>query len=472
LKTKPTINHTFGTGKGVGTVGITMMHGENNVEMNVRARRLRVQGDIIPKMRPLGANRTTLVAALDIGSSKTTCLIARLKPRPAMEALARRTHAIEIMSIGHATSYGMKAGTTSDIAQTEDTVRKALDSADCRGLEIRSAVLSVSGGRIRTQTYSGSVDMVGMVSDEDIARVHAASRPNSVGTGRATLHCFPNSYSVGAVQGIRDPRKMAARRLGVKLHAVSIDWRVARNLIMALESCHVNVETMVASPYAAALSVLTDDDMDLGVAVIDLGAETTTMAVFLGGIPLHADGFALGGHHITMDLARGINAQIADAERIKVWHGLTPSDDTTSVRELGEDGSSLSKVVVRSAIIRIIKPRVEEILEMIRDRLAASPFGELPRGHVVLTGGASQLRGLPELAARILRCPVKIGRPLGIAGLTNEIKGPAFAVATGLLVYPQAAHLECFARERRHSLGSGQSGYFAQVAEWLRDGFW
>jgi cell division protein FtsA len=472
LITKATVIHSLGIGRRpVGAAGIAMTHGENNVVMNGRAARLRVQRDIIPKMRPLDANRTTLVAALDIGTSKTTCLIAQLTPWPASEALPRRTHAIKIMSIGCVTSRGMKAGAVSDFKQIEQAVRKAIDPADRRGLEIQSALLSVSGGRIRSKTYSGSVDTAGIVSDEDITRVHAAARPNSVGASRAMLHCFPNSYSVGATQGIRDPRKMLARRLGVELDAVSIDVIVARDLMLALESCHVNVEAVVASPYAAALSVLADDEMDLGVAVVDLGAGTTTMAVFLDGALLHADGFTLGGHHITMDLARGINAQIADAERIKVCYGLAPSDDMVSVPHLGEDGNSSSKVVLRSAVIRIIKPRVEEILEMIRDRLAASPFGALPRRHVVLTGGSSQLRGLPELAARILGCPVRIGRPLGIVGLTDELKGPAFAVATGLLVYPQAAHLEHFARERRHRLASGQGGYFTQVAEWLRDGF-
>ena len=448
-----------------------MTQAENNVVMNGRAARLRVQCDIIPKMRQLDANRTTLVAALDIGTSKTTCLIAQLEPCSAREALPRRTHAIKVMSIGYATSRGMKAGAVSDFTQIEQAVRKAIDPADRCGLEIQSALLSVSGGRIRSKTYSGSIDLAGMVSDQDITRVHAAARPNSVGAGRATLHCFPNSYSVGAAHGIRDPRKMLTRRLGVELDVVSIDGIVARDLMLALESCHVNVETIVASPYAAALSVLADDEMDLGVAVIDLGAGTTTMAVFRDGALLHAEGFALGGHHITMDLARGINVQIADAERIKVCYGLAPSDDMVSVPHRGDDGDSSSKVVLRSAVVRIIKPRVEEILEMIRDRLAASPFCTLPHGYVVLTGGASQLRGLPELAARILGCPVRIGRPLGIAGLTNELKGPAFAVATGLLVYPQAVHQEHFARERGHQLASGQGGYFTQVAEWLRDGF-
>jgi cell division protein FtsA len=480
FKTKTAVTRALGIGTRSVHLGprktnrIAMTHSENDAEMNGRTNRSLKRREIIPRMRPLEADRTKLVAAVDIGTSKTTCLIAQLKPRPVGEALPRRTHAIKIMGVGHVNSCGMKAGAVFNFKQIEQAVRLAIDPAESRGLVVQSALLSVSGGRIRSETFPGSVDMAGMVSDEDITRVLAAARPNPVGAGRATLHCLPDSYSVGATQGIRDPRMMLARRLSVEMHVVSIDGTVARDLMLALESCHVNVETMVASPYAAGLSVLTDDETELGVAVIDLGAGTTTVAVFLDGALLHADGFTLGGHHITMDLARGIGAQIGDAERIKVSYGIAPSGGMETMPHLGEDGSKSSKVVLQSAVTRIVKPRIEEILEMVRDRLAASSFATLPRGHVVLTGGASQLRGLPELAARILGCPVRIGRPIGIAGLTNELKGPAFAVATGLLVYPQVAHLEDlehFTRKRRPLLAGGQSGYFTQVAEWLRDGF-
>jgi cell division protein FtsA len=231
---------------------------------------------------------------------------------------------------------------------------------------------------------------------------------------------------------------------------------------------------MVTSPYVAALSALADDEADLGAALVDIGAGTTTIAVFSGSRFVHADGFALGGGHVTMDLARGLNARIADAERIKTLYGsvLTGASDERdmiAVPPVDNDGDA-PHFVSRANIARIIKPRVEEILEMVRDRLAASPFRAEPRGRVVLTGGSSQLTGLPELAAQVLGRPVRIGRPLGIAGLPEEAKGPAFAVATGLLVYPQAAHLEHFEpRRTRHSATGG--GYIARVGQWLRESF-
>jgi cell division protein FtsA len=245
--------------------------------------------------------------------------------------------------------------------------------------------------------------------------------------------------------------------------------------MLAVERCHLEVEAMVASPYVAGHAVLADDEADLGAAVIDMGAGTTTIAAFQAGRLIHVDGFALGGHHVTMDLARGLNARIADAERIKTLYGTVLSGgsderDMITVPPLNEHEREQAQFVSRATLVTIIKPRVEEILEMVRDRLAASPIAADRRSHVVITGGASQLDGLPELATRMLGRPVRLGRPLGIAGAPEAAKGPAFAVAAGLLVYPQAAHLEHF-EVRKRQLMTGTGGYFARVGRWLRESF-
>jgi cell division protein FtsA len=245
--------------------------------------------------------------------------------------------------------------------------------------------------------------------------------------------------------------------------------------MLVVERCHLEVETMVASPYVAGLSAIADDEADVGAALIDLGAGTTTMAVYSGGSFTYADGFALGGNHITMDLARGLNARISDAERIKTYYGSvlaggSDERDMITVPTVGDDDREAPQFVSRARLVRIIKPRVEEILEMVRDRLAASPFASEPRARAILTGGGSQLTGLPELAASILNRPVRIGRPLGMTGLPDAAKGPAFAVASGLLVYPQAAHLEHFEPRRTRQLMTG-TGYMARVGRWLRESF-
>jgi cell division protein FtsA len=274
---------------------------------------------------------------------------------------------------------------------------------------------------------------------------------------------------------VRDPRGMLASRFGIDMHVVTTDISVARNLMLAVERCHIDVEAMVMSSYVAGLAVLADDEADLGAAVIDIGAGTTTVAVFIGGQFVHADGVAMGGRHVTLDLARGLNARVADAERIKtlygsVLNGGSDERDMIAVPPIEDDGSEAPQFVSRANLVRFIKPRVEEILETVRARLAASPFAAEPRGRVILTGGASQLPGLSELAAQIFGRPVRMGRPIGISGLPDQAQGPAFAVTAGMLVYPQSAHHEYFEpRKTRHSLTGG--GYIARVGRWLRESF-
>lgn len=432
---------------------------------------------LTPKMKPISPRRSAIVAALDIGTSKVVCLIARLRPQTPSEVLRRRSHAIEVIGIGHCEARGMKGGAVINLAEAEAAVRNAVDLAEREaGVQLESAVVAVSSGRITSELYAATVNVAGpAITEHDVARVLTAGSHHSVRPGSVVLHSLPIGYALDGVRGIGEPRGMLGHEFGVDMHAVTADTAAARNLMFTVERCHLAVETMVAAPYVAGLSVLADDEADLGAALIDMGAGTTTAAVFSGGRFIHADGFALGGHHVTMDLARGLNARVSDAERIKTFYGSvlaggSDERDMITVPPVGEDDREPPQFVSRASLVRIIKPRVEEILEMVRDRLAASPFAAEPRARVVLTGGASQLTGLPDLAARILNRPVRVGRPLGIAGLPDAAKGPAFAVAAGLLVYPQVAHLEHFEPRRTRHLMTG-TGYIAKVGRWLKESF-
>jgi cell division protein FtsA len=430
-----------------------------------------------PKMRPVSPRRSAIVAALDIGTSKIVCMIARLKPQGSQEELRRRSHAIDLLGVGHTEARGMKAGAVINLAEVEQAVRHAVELAEREaGVQLESVVLSVSSGRPASESYTVNVNVAGSgVTDGDVARALAAGCNHSERPGRVMLHSMPIGFALDGVRGVGEPRGMLARELGVDMHVVTADVAAARNLMLVVERCHIEVEAMVAAPYVAGLSVLADDEVDLGAALVDFGAGTTTMAVFSSGHFTFADGFALGGHHITMDLARGLNARISDAERIKSFYGSvlaggSDERDMITVPAIADDDREPPQFVSRASLVRIIKPRVEEILEMVRDRLAASPLVSEPRARVILTGGGSQLTGLSELAARILNRPVRIGRALGVNGLSETMKGPAFAVATGLLVYPQAAHLEHFEpRRTRHPMTG--TGYIARVGRWLRESF-
>jgi cell division protein FtsA len=431
-----------------------------------------------PKTRPMQHNRSALVASLDIGTSKIACMIARLKPSAPNDALRGRTHAVELLGYSQIQSRGMKAGAVADLAQCEQAVRQAVSLAEQMAkVRVESVLLPISAGRLQGQLIeAASRIQSGAVTPSDVSRVTSTGMRHATAPGRTVLHALPVGYSLDGVKGIRDPRGMVARRFGVDMNVVTAEATVAKNLMLAVERCHLTVEAMAASPYVAGLSVLTDDEADLGAAVVEMGAGTTTIAIYSAGRFVHANGFAVGGHHVTMDLARGLGACIADAERIKTLYGtvLTGGSD---VRELmtvpaaGDSDSDAPQVVSRATIANIVRQRVEEIFEMVRDRLADSPFAAEPRARVVLSGGASQLTGVPELARRILGRPVRIGRPLGFGRLPNEAKSASFAVPTGLLVYPQYAHLEHVEPRHTRQLRTGTDGYFGKVGRWLREGF-
>ncbi len=431
-----------------------------------------------PKTRPMPQNRTALVASLDVGTSKIACMIARLRPCPPSGALRGRSHAIELVGHSQIKSRGVKAGAVVDPAECEQSVRQAVALAeDMARVRVELVLLSVSGGRLQGHMIEAAADLRGAtVTAGDVARITSAGMYHATGEGRTVLHALPLGYAIDGVKGIRDPKGMVARQLGVDMNVVTADATVARNLMLVVERCHLNVEAVAASPYVAGLSVLTDDEADLGAAVVEMGAGTTTIATYSGGRFVHACGFALGGHHITMDLARGLSACIADAERIKTLYGtvLTGGSDTRelmSVPSAGDDGVDFPQVVSRATIANIVRPRAEEIFEMVRDRLADSPFAAEPKARVILSGGASQLTGTLELAARILNRPVRVGRPLGFSRLPNEAKGASFAVPSGLLVYPQYAHLEHVEPRHTRQLRTGTDGYFGKVGRWLREGF-
>ncbi|MCC8958973.1 MULTISPECIES: cell division protein FtsA [Bradyrhizobium] len=432
--------------------------------------------NLTPKTRPM-QKRTAMVASLDVGSSKIACMIARLRPSPPNEALRGRTHAVELIGYSQIQSRGVKAGSVVDLAECEKAVRHAVALAERMAkVRVESVLLSVSGGRLHGQLVEAAADIHGgSVTADDISRVTSAGMRHAAGAGRTVLHALPVGYALDGVKGIRDPRGMVARQFGVDMNVVTSDATVAKNLMLVVERCHLNVEAMASSPYVAGLSVLTDDEADLGAAVVEMGAGSTTIATYSGGRLVHASGFALGGQHITMDLARGIGACIADAERIKTLYGtvLTGGSDSRelmSVPTAGDDRET-PQIVSRATIANIVRHRAEEIFEMVRDRLADSPFAAEPRARVVLSGGASQLTGTVELATRILNRQVRIGRPLGFGRLPNEAKGASFSVPTGLLVYPQYAHLEHVEPRRTRQLRTGTDGYFGKVGRWLREGF-
>lgn len=436
---------------------------------------------LTPRLKPLSSRRSATLSVLDIGTSKVVCLIAELRPAEPGDVLRGRTHLARILGVGHQRSLGLKAGVVVDLEAAETAIRQAIHAAErMAGAEVKSAIVNLTGGRLASHHFEAHVPVrTGMVCAADIGRVLEVASGHTLRPGRAVLHALPTGFSLDGQRNIVEPSGMVGRKLGVDLHVVTSDSAASRNLMLAVERSHLDIEAVVATPYAAGLSALADDEAEMGVVVIDMGGGTTSVGVFSEGHLVHVDAIAVGGHHVTMDIARGLTTTVAAAERMKTLYGTciaSTSDerDMIAVPHIGEDDDRETvNHVPRSQLVRIIRPRVEESLELVRDRLKQAGYAAQAGRRIVLTGGASQLVGLPDLARRILQGQVRIGRPLGVKGLPEAGKGPAFAAAVGLLVYPQVAHIEHFEPKGRGFFGdeSVSGSYVGKMARWLRENF-
>lgn len=430
-----------------------------------------------PRMKPLSPRRAATFAALDIGTSKIACLIARLTPIGALAPGDWRTHRIRVVGIGHQRSLGVKNGLVVDMDAADAAIRQTVDAAErMAGMQIDRVIVTASGGRLASEHFQATRAIGGReVAEHDIHRVLEASAAHHLHRGRIAVHSLPTGFSLDGVAGIREPKDMIGEELGVDLHVATCDYAAARNLVLAVERGHLGVEALAAAPYVAGLSTLEPDEAEMGVVLVDMGAGSTSVAVFAKGEMIHLDAVALGGNHVTMDIARGLDARLADAERLKTFHGsaiASPSDEreTFSFDHVGDSGDHKAHAP-KAHLVRIIRPRVEETLEFLRDRLAKAGYPSGPGRRVVLTGGASQLTGVAEAARRILGGQARVGRPIGVWGMPEAARSPAFAAAVGLLVYPQVAGREYFEPRRIERAATGTDGYMTRVGRWLRESF-
>lgn len=435
-------------------------------------------GSMSPRIKPVSAKKSVILSALDVGTSKVACLIARLDPMESSDLLRGRTHRMRILGIGHQRSRGLKGGVVIDLEEAERAIRLAVDAAErMAGVQVESTIVNITGGRLASRHFTGSVNLHRRtITDYEVHRVMDAAASQSATSGRTVLHSLPTGYCLDESRHIRDPRGMIGDHLHVDMHVATCDTLAQRNLMIAVERGHLKVEAMVATPYASGLSALVDDEAEMGAVCIDLGGGTTSVSMFNHGRLVHVDAVAVGGNHITMDLARGLSMRLEDAERLKnlscsCIESASDDRDLIAIRQVGEDARDYPNQIPRSQVTRIVKPRVEEILELVRDRLVRAGVGLNPGQRVVLTGGGAQLTGLTDLARKILTKQVRIGRPVGVQGLPEAAKSSAFATAVGLLVYPQVAALEHFDAPRRRQAATGTDGYFSRVGRWLRDSF-
>ncbi len=434
----------------------------------------------LPRLRRLSSSRTTTVSVLDIGSTKICCLIGKLRPRGDSSVLPGRSHAIEVIGFGHQRSRGIKSGVVVDMDAAEQALRLAVDRAErSAGVTVDSLVLAVSAGRLSSDTFSSGITLGGgEVAAGDIRAVMMAGNDHVARSDRATLHALPIGYTLDSRHGIENPLSMVGEELGVDMHVVSADVAPLRNLENCVNRAHLSVDGMVATSYASGLAALVDDEARMGCACIDMGGGTTTVSIFFNNRLVFADAITVGGNHVTMDLARVLSTPVEDAERMKVLHGTALTTqlgegEMVSIAPIGDDPRTLSHQISVGQMAQIIRPRIEETFELVRERINRSGFAGVVGKRVVITGGASQLGGISEVAGRVLGANIRIGRPMGVAGLPKTAKGPAFSAAAGLLIYPQIADIEYVGRSGGFTKAFNQqgSGAFARMGRWLRESF-
>jgi cell division protein FtsA len=431
-------------------------------------------------MRPTGLNRSKrqrIVTALDVGTSKICCLIAKTWSAPDWLEVAAEGVQFEVLGFGHHRAQGLKAGMVTHLDRAEHCIRSAVDTAErMAGVIIEEAHIAVTCGRLKSESFSASVALPsGAVREDDTLRILAGARQYAAREKRMVLHALPTGYRLDDHNGIRDPLGMCGERLGIDIHAVTADEVAIRNLSLCVERCHLGVSGLVAAPYASALAVITPDEAKLGVACIDFGAGTTTLSVFSDGHFIHTDAIALGGAGVTTDIARTLGASLEHAERLKTLHGsafATPSDEREIITfpSVGEGQRGLMNQITKAQLAVIIRPRVEEILNLMRRRLANCAHASEAAQTIVLTGGSSQLTGLSEVASNMFGRPVRLGRPRTINGLPDSGTSPDFSSAVGLLKQWARGDDKLSGRAEQRLLSTG-TGYLARVSDWIRDNF-
>jgi cell division protein FtsA len=418
------------------------------------------------KKRTATTHRNVPIAVLDIGTTKIVCLIATLT----------EDGDFAVTGVGHQLSKGVKSGVVTDISEAATSISAAVHTAEqMAGVTIEHVLVSANGTNLKSRHVAVELDVLADgVSDQDIADIiyEGCASLSSEDTG--ILHCFPAHYALDGVRGLRDPRGMIGKKLGADLQIITAREQYLRNVAQCIGRAHLNIADHVMACHASALSVLEKDEMDLGVTLIDMGGGTTSFAVFAGGRNIYADSIPVGGNHVTSDIAQGLSTSLHHAERLKTLHGsainsVKDSEVMIDVPQLGErEDEDEPTTMPRAMLVGVIRPRMEEIFELIRGKLEASGVDKLAGRRCVITGGASQMIGVSDLAERMLGKQVRKGKPMPIPGLAEAVSGPAFATVIGMLNYvrhkPWEEEILNQANQRKRWLPE-------RLLQWVRENF-
>ncbi|MFZ9406523.1 MAG: cell division protein FtsA [Burkholderiaceae bacterium] len=368
-----------------------------------------------------------LVVGLDIGTSKIVAVVAEMRP----------DGQYEVVGLGQHESRGLKKGVVVNIETTVASIQHALEEAELMaGCKIRSVYTGIAGSHIRSFNSIGMVAIKDKeVTDADVARVIETAKAVNIPTDQQILHVLPQEFIIDGQDDIREPIGMSGVRLDVKVHIVTGAVSAAQNIVKCVRRCGLEVHDLILQPLASSTAVLTDDEKELGVALVDIGGGTTDVAIFTGGSIRHTAVIPIAGDQITSDIAMALRTPTPDAEDIKIRHGIAKQSlaDPSEQIEVPGIGDRGPRSLSRQALAAVIEPRVEELFSFVQQAIRESGYEELLSSGIVLTGGSSQLPGLAELGEDIFLKPVRLGVPAYSGSLAEVVGTPRFATVIGLL---------------------------------------
>lgn len=378
-------------------------------------------------------NRPTTIAALDMGSSKVCCVIAKIG----------RDKRINIVGYGYNASVGIKNGVITDINQATISVGNAVDAAEQMANErINRVIVNVSGDKIKSVIKGAEIALNKNrpVNESDATKVYDKAAHKINKEGCEVIHLLHTNYCLDGGEELKDPRNIYGENLSVDVLAGLVPEIVGRNICTVVNNANLEIAGKAFSPYASGLACLVDDERELGATVIDMGGGTTSIACFKHGYPFYFSAIPVGGTNVTNDIAFGLTTSFPHAERLKTLHGCAflssqDAEETINVCPVGEEDDSNIKQVPRAELIRIITPRIEETFDMVNRKLAEVGLRDISNHRVVLTGGGSQLAGVREIASMVLDKQVRLGRPKNILNLPDVLHGPSFSTCIGMLLF-------------------------------------
>jgi cell division protein FtsA len=402
-----------------------------------------------------------LIVGLDIGTSKVVAIVGEMTPEGK----------VEIIGIGSHPSRGLKKGVVVNIESTVQSIQRAVEEAELMaGCQIHSVYAGIAGSHIRSLNSHGIVAISNKeVSADDVGRVIEAARAVAIPADQKMLHILPQEFIIDNQEGIREPIGMSGVRLEAKVHMVTGAVSAAQNIIKCVRRCGLEVDDIILEQLASSYAVLTEDEKELGICLVDIGGGTTDIAVFTDGAIRHTAVIPIAGDQVTNDIAVALRTPTQFAEELKIKYAcaLTQLAMASETIEVPSVGDRPARRLARQTLAEVVEPRIEELLTLIQVELRRSGFEDLIAAGVVMTGGSSKMEGMAELAEEIFHMPVRIGMPQHVTGLADVVRNPIFATGVGLLLF---GHRHRNVR-RETRMSGGMKGVWGRMKSWFQGNF-